>query len=910
MEYDVFISYARSSDRLTAGRLRDGLLHLGRKWNRRRALKVFMDRTSLRAGRGLKSSLEAVLDQTRHLIVLASPASAQSPWVTKEIERWLEKRSTADDISLVVTDGDVSWDESTNDFDWDTTTAIGKVLSRAYAEEPIYVDLRWAQGRADLDIRSNLQFRDDVATIAAAFHEMSKEDLVGLDLQQFRRAKRLRKGAVSGLIVLALAASLTGAIAYRSAQIAEKQAAQARSRQLAAQSMTTGTDRLDLGALLSIEALRSDSTPEAYGSLVNSAFGALDVMTYLNAHTEAVTSVAFDEDGTTLATGGRDDTVVLWDMETTNAVSELTSAVAGDVQALAFSPTASVLASAGLDELVHLWDVSERSRPSEVSSLEGHEGGVYSIAYSADGRYLASGGTDGAIRVWDVADPRDPQPATTPLMGHDKTVRSLAFSPTTGILASGGLDGRVALWDLDRERPIAVYDHGAEVGAVSFTRDGRRLASGGWDGVVRVWDVSADGRVLAPRSNLEEGDDIVRSVAFSPDGTTLAAGSRANRVALWNPSTQERRVLSPDHAGEVWSVDFSPDGRVLATAGADGKVILRRTGGPFRSAVRLVDGTIRGVAVDPAQDLIVAAGDSRLGMYWYRLEESSVEQTALSAEVVAIDIAPDGHVVATGDRTGQVSLWDARTHRSLGTLAGSASIVQSVSFDPSGRFLAAGFHDGAVVVWERPAGEDPVERRFDVGGTVWDLDFSPDGSWLAMTTGADSFMMWHVGDEDEERVTVAGETLTSLAFDPSGSVLAIGRGDGTIELVDVAARRPLRRSMTGHQGTVQDLEFVGSGALLASAGQDGTVILWNVATGLAIADPLGDSSGPTLSLRSLHDGTILVTGGHGGVQIWDVRPQTLTDTLCRVANRNLTVQEWDAYVGSERDYRKSCPDLP
>ena len=67
---------------------------------------------------------------------------------------------------LLLTDGEIRWDEDTNDFDWATTTALGSAFAGAFAEEPLHVDMRWARSETQLDLTDG-RFRDQIADLAA-----------------------------------------------------------------------------------------------------------------------------------------------------------------------------------------------------------------------------------------------------------------------------------------------------------------------------------------------------------------------------------------------------------------------------------------------------------------------------------------------------------------------------------------------------------------------------------------------------------------------------------------------------------------------------------------------------------------------------------------------------------------------
>lgn len=241
MAHDAFISYSHSADGELAPRVQDGLQRLAKPWWRRRSLHVFRDTTGLSANPGLWSSIESSMDDSDWFVFLASPESASSPWVERELAHWLDTRGP-DQVLPVLTDGTWVWDDETGDFDLAASTAVPAALVGVFAEEPRHVDLSWARTEEQLDLR-NGRFRDQVAELAAPMHGMAKDDLVGADVREHRRTLRAAWGAAAALLLL-LAASIVGGIAaVKSADEAATQRAEAVRRASEAESARADATR-------------------------------------------------------------------------------------------------------------------------------------------------------------------------------------------------------------------------------------------------------------------------------------------------------------------------------------------------------------------------------------------------------------------------------------------------------------------------------------------------------------------------------------------------------------------------------------------------------------------------------------------------------------------------------------------
>lgn len=158
----------------------------------------------------------------------------------------------------------------------------------------------------------------------------------------------------------------------------------------------------------------------------------------LAGHTNEITCMVFAQNKL-LASGGWDNSVRLWDMQTRRQRSVL---IFSDwIRDLAASPDGKTVAAACKDGTVPLID----AETGEIqAALEAHEGGVDCLAYSPDGALLATGGRDNTVKLWDMREGKAAFVAA--LAGHEKPVLTVAFQPMGTLIASGSGDNTLRLW--------------------------------------------------------------------------------------------------------------------------------------------------------------------------------------------------------------------------------------------------------------------------------------------------------------------------------------------------------------------------------------------------------------------------------------------------------------------------------
>ncbi len=201
--YSAFISYSHADCGDVAPVIQKGIENIGKPWYRqKRNLDIFRDETNLSASPELWPNIELGLLNSDFLILLASPQAAKSGWITDELIVWINKnysdKNGLQKIFIALTDGEISWDKKSNDFDWAVTNAIPVALKGKFKSEPHWVDLRPYVNQT----KSGKQINYKAAGFTTAITKIIGA-ITGKNPRDIESAELRRNRAVNGVITIA-----------------------------------------------------------------------------------------------------------------------------------------------------------------------------------------------------------------------------------------------------------------------------------------------------------------------------------------------------------------------------------------------------------------------------------------------------------------------------------------------------------------------------------------------------------------------------------------------------------------------------------------------------------------------------------------------------------------------------------
>jgi len=697
--------------------------------------------------------------------------------------------------------------------------------------------------------------------------------------------------------------------------VAQQQSSIAFIRELSASALNNLTLDPERSILLSLQAVNiglQNHQPiliEAQDALHRSIQTSRVIAT-LYGHTSDVFGVAVSPDGTRLATLSDDGSIKIWD---TTSNQELLSIPTGITQKnlsrfISFSPDGKRLITPAGEHLARVWNVTSGK---ELLALSGHTDEILATAFSPDGRTIATGSYDTTAKLWDATTGNE----LKTLAGHQTGIATLAFSPDGSRLYTASDDDGVAFaWDVTTGKSLFSFDGEAGVESIAVSPDGTRLATGEFDTTVKIWDAATGNKLLT----LFGHSSFIDKVAFSPDGKTLASTSEDGTIKLWDVQSGKILLTLSGHTSGVLDLAFSPDGSRLYSSSRDATVkiwdISPTAGSDLLNLAGHTD-RVYSVAYRPDGNQIatwsfdgtVRVWDAIKGTELMRFDLPTLKSKGNSPGG-GVSYSPDGKRLAFSDDT-IVWIVDADTGTKLLSLPPEDSTTMDVQFSPDGSWLAVGTIKGTLKMFDSSSGKKLLEFSASPKG-IQRIAFSPKGDHIALAeqngasvwdamTGKQLFPYKGHGD---------GARLSGITFSPDGKWIASAGNDATIQVWNSETGEKIF-TLVGHTGAAFGVVFSPDGQYLASSSVDRTVKVWKLPKpGEQIAEPLTlyGNSGAVYKVAFSPDGTRIASVGRDHVvHIYELNIQDLVAIARSRLTRTWTLEECQKYL-----HVNVCPSEP
>jgi len=284
---------------------------------------------------------------------------------------------------------------------------------------------------------------------------------------------------------------------------------------------------------------------------------------------------------------------------------------------------------------------------------------------------------------------------------------------------------------------------------------------------------------VTPLPSILEGESI-RAADWSSDGQHLAASTDDGHVLVWNQATGNvtRHPVATGHALAV--VRWCPTRDEIACTGWGLSAILLT---PHARCMRELDSgalrSYRGASWSPDGSCLALVDQNYLNpVVWQRPPHAPVNYEAADSPLRAVSWASDGRRLAAVSDIGTLVTWDTGGRRLDALPATSPQQGQSgpaVTWIPTGSMIACGDQSGAVALW------NPLEKRM-IGSrqvssvSIVDLAFSAPGNTLICSDGNGAVRVLHPDTLSEVAIIPGHDNWVGdlhVAVHPSRRLLAI-----------------------------------------------------------------------------------------------------------------------------------------
>ncbi len=585
----------------------------------------------------------------------------------------------------------------------------------------------------------------------------------------------------------------------------------------------------------------------------------------------SVYSVAYSPDGKTLAVAGPDDFLEIWDVPSRLRVVSLPPREAfigyavfspqGDLLAtdagnqiqlwrtgtwdlmrqlplagfagpLKFSPDGKRLACMCYSKEAIVWEVGQWTEVRRIPGVRPTGAHIGSLDFSPDGEALVIGDYNHRLQVVDLAtgDTQFDIPEA-----HPEPITFVAWSPDGSVIASGSgyTGGAILLWDAASGNPLGKLEgHTSWICELIFSADGARLYSAGADQTIRIWDVAQQQCLATLRGSTDE----VRGLALSPDGTTLASACKDGVVAFWDArprpeEEQPRHIPLGDTWDELAQPAFAPSGRALAM--------------PRGETVSLLD---------------------------LATSEEIEQLTALGPDVLVLAYSPDGTLLVSGARNGEIRVWSCAECRLLRELDNANGAVHLLHFCADARRLLSVDAKGKAIWWDTLTWQ--AVRTFAMGvESFWAGAVSPDGRLLAVGT-VTGVIHWLNAETGKLLATTGAghrrHIVNDIAFSPDGTQAASVANDGIVAIWDPSSFQLVVR-FKGHMQGAHAVAFSPDGRRLATGGNTRDAVkLWDLSTHRELMTLPGQGSLFSFVASSPDGRWVAACGMEGKFHLWRV----------------------------------------
>ncbi|XP_065055978.1 mitogen-activated protein kinase-binding protein 1-like isoform X2 [Rhopilema esculentum] len=642
-----------------------------------------------------------------------------------------------------------------------------------------------------------------------------------------------------------------------------------------------------------------------------------------NPEKKTLTALAFSSDGKYLASGesGHNPRVRVWELgETINQVAEL-NGHKFSINCVAFSPNLKYLVSIGdqHDMMVNVWNW--RTGSKVACNKIGCK--VRSVSFAENGSHFVTVGNR-HVKFWYFDTEVEPKSnVPTPVAGRSGILgdlRNNCFcdvacgigdnSSNTYAVTKSGL-----LCSFNEKRILDRWVELRSSGANSIVVNEKYLFCGCTDGIIRVFhpttmhfvsslpkphflgvDVAAGldaSHMVAKDTNVKHPDVV--SLALDNDNDKLSCIYNDHSLYVWDIQDVKKVGKACSflyHSACIWGVETYP--------------VMREDLHPCLPSGSFLtcssDDTIRvwnietGISMNSTFPRNIYSKELLKIIYTDEdlaniQDISSIPVTTSSdmkTGVRCLQISPDGQLLAAGDRSGNLRVYDLQFVDEIMKIEAHEAEILCVEFsDPKSgyRLLATSSRDRLIHIFDIDKDFALIQTIDDHASSVTAVRMNYDeGVFQLLSCGADKHIMLHTAQKVEDgkamqfvrenTIAIGKATLYDMDVDPTRKLATTCGQDRNVRVYDIQAAKQTHcyKGAVSEDGTLIKIQLDPSGVYAATSCSDKSVNIYDFEAGECVAVMYGHSELVT-GLKFTADGTRLISvSGDHCIFVWRLVP--------------------------------------
>ena len=639
-------------------------------------------------------------------------------------------------------------------------------------------------------------------------------------------------------------------------------------------------------------------------------------------HTAAVRCVEFSKDGKRLLSGGHDNSVKIWGVDSGRSLKTLRGHGKW-IRACAFSSDGLWAFSGGYDKTAKLWSIDgyEEERVLRGRVFDGHRDALLGASLSADGRFVLTASRDRRAKKWDADTGVE---ELTFEEGHLYLASVARFFDNDLKLLTAAVDNTARIWDVASGVQLARLDGTGQRGVACVSPDNQWVLTGGENGAVQIWSVAEAVRdKSAPKLKsvrvLAGHKYDISTATYSPDGSKILTGDVSGICIVWDASTGKLLGRLRGHTKGITQVVFVT-GDVAASASLD-KTVAQWDLNDYSEIVERAlvhPDSVAAMTLTPKGEIVTACEDKIIRV-WDATKAKTIGQLEPNRVCNSLSANQRNQLMTVDAQSAVVQVWNLDDMRevlmehapgrigSFLDMKKKGGVVWSGSFSRDGQRILTVGGDSARI-WDLETAKEQV--RFSPHSAVASARFSRSGSRVVTASWDNSARIWNAHDGSpilklgRESAGAAGAHLSnvnSAAFSPDeeGKWVLTSSDDGSAKLWDSKSGRVIR-SFTGHNGRVVAAEFSADGSWVLTASSDKMARIFEVKSGQVLCELAGHALGISHAVFSA-DKKLVVTGSEDNTaRVWSLEDLASPDLVAEMRGHTAAVTSVDLSPNGKR----------